>query len=454
MCFTVSTPPPSQTTALIHLVCSPPHPLPLIPPHVCRPCPPLSVTFGEDTAEPIGVSGSLSSSGSAGLRSPSHLRPREGAAVRRTQALPSGLPPAAAPGEGAGVRPAAGLPPLEPTPAVLPGPSERGLDRVTIGASCPEETRGGLSTDGGVPDLACIPAPPCDNAHGVSPGLLGARGLLGSMELTPAWTEPGEPGGQQPTEAGGPNSVFERDGFSFEEVEASALPGLGVSPTMMGLGPGSRPGQLQPYELIRRSTTGPIKTGGAAVAALSAPAAAAAAAVALADPSRATAAAAAVSQPSSSSLSFTMRQNQRERAAASAQQEAAREATAGSGPRRPRGDPARSPPPHSPLHPPSVPVTSHHHHLHGSPPGLAHSSPHVAAAANRQGPSIVITVDGDVSHIGEAGARSQEAEGHAHDFGLSSRLPSLPMASITKRLEKGRWLWAQELQVHDLGMFR
>ena len=403
----------------------------------------------------MGVSGSLSSSGSAGLRSPSRLRPREGATVRLAQSVAAGPTPVAAPREGTAVQPAAWLPPPEPTPAVLPGPSEWGLDRVTIGASCPEETRDGLSNGGsGAPNLACIPAPPHGPPHGVSPGLLGARGLLGSMELTPAWTEPGEPGGQQPTEAGGPNSVFERDGFSFEEVEASALPGLGVSPTMMGLGPGSRPGQLQPYELIRRSTTGPIKTGGAAVAALSAPAAAAAAAVALADPSRATAAAAAVSQPSSSSLSFTMRQNQRERAAASAQQEAAREATAGSGPRRPRGDPARSPPPHSPLHPPSVPATSHHHHLHGSPPGLAHSSPHVAAPANRQGPSIVITVDGDVSHIGEAGARSQEAEGHAHDFGLSSRLPSLPMASITKRLEKGRWLWAQELQVHDLGMFR
>ena len=44
--------------------------------------------------------------------------------------------------------------------------------------------------------------------------------------------------------------------------------------------------------------------------------------------------------------------------------------------------------------------------------------------------------------------------GGEDEMGLSSRLPSMPMSSVTDRLRAGRWMWARELKIYDLGDFR
>ncbi len=40
------------------------------------------------------------------------------------------------------------------------------------------------------------------------------------------------------------------------------------------------------------------------------------------------------------------------------------------------------------------------------------------------------------------------------EFGLASRLPALDMAAVEERMKQGRWLWAKQLRLQDLGMFR
>ena len=48
-----------------------------------------------------------------------------------------------------------------------------------------------------------------------------------------------------------------------------------------------------------------------------------------------------------------------------------------------------------------------------------------------------------------------EPTGHPEvEIGVPLQLPSLQMARITEGIGQGRWIWAEAMRVHDIGVFR